>query len=221
MTVIYIDLFHIQTCNSNIAVIVVYIIVYIIVFDDGSHNAFYTQWHKSFFVVGWSWRAWVWVSWHIPKSMVTTQLTQVCWCSNCGCAGCTNGQLDPRISISSISGVGVLTAPIFNQLLVGPKELSLRFLVSHPFGKRWVCLKIGYIPSYSHLIGIMISKTIGYNGVHNIFRHTQVKRIQIAAGTFIILGLFFHQQSYPSSLAQPLAFASNCWKGLCLVAHPT
>ena len=43
MTVIYIDLFHIQTCNSNIAVIVVYIIVYIIVFDDGSHNAFYTQ----------------------------------------------------------------------------------------------------------------------------------------------------------------------------------
>ena len=98
---------------------------------------------------------------------------------------------------------------------------SLRCLVSHPFGKRWVCLKIGYIPSYSHLIGIMTSKTIGYNGVHNIFRHTQVKRIQIAAGTFIILGLFFHQQSYPSSLAQPLGFASNCWKGLCLVAHPT
>ena len=25
----------------------------------------------------------------------------------------------------------------------------------------WVCLKIGYIPNYSHLIGIMISKTIG------------------------------------------------------------
>ena len=31
---------------------------------------------------------------------------------------------------------------------------------------KWVCLKIGYIPTYSHLIGIMISKTIGYNGVH-------------------------------------------------------
>ena len=26
----------------------------------------------------------------------------------------------------------------------------------------WVCLKIGYIPNYSHLIGIMISKTIGF-----------------------------------------------------------
>ena len=33
---------------------------------------------------------------------------------------------------------------------------------------------VGYIPNYSHLIGIMISKTIGYNGVHNIFRHTHV-----------------------------------------------
>ena len=30
----------------------------------------------------------------------------------------------------------------------------------------------------SHLIGIMISKTIGYNGVHNIFRHTHVVFIQ-------------------------------------------
>ena len=28
----------------------------------------------------------------------------------------------------------------------------------------WVCLKIGYIPNYSHLIGIMISKTIGFRG---------------------------------------------------------
>ena len=36
----------------------------------------------------------------------------------------------------------------------------------------WVCLKIGYIPNYSHLIGIMISKTIGFFGVHTIFRQT-------------------------------------------------
>jgi hypothetical protein len=28
----------------------------------------------------------------------------------------------------------------------------------------WVCLKIEYIPNYSHLIGIMISKTIGFRG---------------------------------------------------------
>ena len=35
----------------------------------------------------------------------------------------------------------------------------------------WVCLKIGYISNYSHLIGIMISKTIGYNGVHYFQTH--------------------------------------------------
>ena len=28
----------------------------------------------------------------------------------------------------------------------------------------WVCPKIGYIPNYSHVIGIMISKTIGFRG---------------------------------------------------------
>ena len=31
---------------------------------------------------------------------------------------------------------------------------SVFFLISKYF--KWVCLKIGYIPSYSHLIGIMI-----------------------------------------------------------------
>ena len=28
----------------------------------------------------------------------------------------------------------------------------------------WVCLKMGYTPNYSHLVGIMISKTIGCRG---------------------------------------------------------
>ena len=37
----------------------------------------------------------------------------------------------------------------------------------------WVCLKIGYIPNYSHLIGIMISKTIGKMG-YTIFRQTHL-----------------------------------------------
>ena len=30
---------------------------------------------------------------------------------------------------------------------------------------------VGYIPNDSHLIGIMISKTIGYNGVHYFQTH--------------------------------------------------
>ena len=36
----------------------------------------------------------------------------------------------------------------------------------------WVCLKIGYIPNYSHLIGIMISKTIGFRGT--LFSETPI-----------------------------------------------
>jgi len=35
-------------------------------------------------------------------------------------------------------------------------------------------MKIGYIPNYSHLIGIMISKTIGYNGVYTTFSDTPI-----------------------------------------------
>ena len=30
---------------------------------------------------------------------------------------------------------------------------------------KWVCLKMRYIPNYSHLIGIMIMKTIGFRGL--------------------------------------------------------
>ena len=32
---------------------------------------------------------------------------------------------------------------------------------------RWVCLKMGYTPNYSHLVGIMISKTIGFRGTQH------------------------------------------------------
>ena len=31
----------------------------------------------------------------------------------------------------------------------------------------WVCLKMGYTPNYSHLVGIMISKTIGFRGTQH------------------------------------------------------
>ena len=31
----------------------------------------------------------------------------------------------------------------------------------------WVCLKMGYTPNYSHLVGIMISKTIGFRGTNH------------------------------------------------------
>ena len=38
----------------------------------------------------------------------------------------------------------------------------------------WVCLKIGY-PNYSHLIGIMISKTIGFRGTQHFQTHPYLK----------------------------------------------
>ena len=35
-------------------------------------------------------------------------------------------------------------------------------------------LYVFFSENVGYLIGIMISKTIGYNGVHNIFRHTHI-----------------------------------------------
>ena len=40
--------------------------------------------------------------------------------------------------------------------------------------KMWVCLKIGYIPNYSHLIGILIINHWVWG--YTIFRHTHVPR---------------------------------------------
>lgn len=150
LIVIYIDLFT----SRHVILTLQWYIQYIIVFDYGSHTAFYTQWHINHFL-WWDDHGALTglrVSWHIPKLMVF-------W-----------------LSWPNISGVGVLSAPIFNQASGRSKT--------------------------------PIAALSGFAS----FRK-EVRRIQIAAGTFIILGLFFHQQSYPSSLAfQPLGFASNCWK---------
>ena len=43
---------------------------------------------------------------------------------------------------------------------------------------------MGYTPKYSHLVGIMISKTIGFFGVHNIFRQTQMDPTLIQLASF-------------------------------------
>ena len=36
--------------------------------------------------------------------------------------------------------------------------------VTYIYTHIWVCLKMGYTPNYGHLVGIMISKTIGCRG---------------------------------------------------------
>ena len=52
----------------------------------------------------------------------------------------------------------------------------------------WVCLKIGYIPNYSHLIGIMI---INHWVWYTIFRHTH--RIIL---WFVVLNMFYFSIIY-------------------------
>ena len=44
----------------------------------------------------------------------------------------------------------------------------------------WVCLKIGYIPNHSHLIGIMISKTIGFRGLAYFQTHPYILWLQVS-----------------------------------------
>ena len=46
----------------------------------------------------------------------------------------------------------------------GDEATKRRFSAGKPTSLIWVCLKMGYTPNYSHLVGIMISKTIGCRG---------------------------------------------------------
>ena len=50
------------------------------------------------------------------------------------------------------------------KMRTGRSKFSAENLEDGRMEDNWVCLKIGYIPNYSHLIGIMISKTIGFRG---------------------------------------------------------
>ena len=70
---------------------------------------------------------------------------------------------------------------------------------------KWVCLKIGYIPNYSHLIGIMIINhwVQGYT----IFRHTQMnaneqRRLNVALILAVEVLLSFIAGSLTGSFAE-------------------
>ena len=64
----------------------------------------------------------------------------------------------------SFRGVPLLTTLFRGELvhdimINGFAMIYIYILIMIPYGFRiWVCLKIGYIPNYSHLIGIMIIK---------------------------------------------------------------
>ena len=65
----------------------------------------------------------------------------------------------------------------------------------------WVCLKIGYIPNYSHLIGIMISKTIGCRGTNHFqtnpylaeWRRDVLQQIPLIVATATLIAATAHQ----------------------------
>ena len=44
---------------------------------------------------------------------------------------------------------------------------------------------VGYIPNYSHLIGIMISKTIGFRGLAYFQTHPYQKQLQLTCGAVV------------------------------------
>jgi len=58
-------------------------------------------------------------------------------------------------------------------LPIAPPGIGGYVIECYRLGIIWVCLKIGYIPDYSHLIGIMIINH-WVNGVFSIFRHTHI-----------------------------------------------
>ena len=58
--------------------------------------------------------------------------------------------------------------------LLHPGENSLANIARMLIWHIWVCLKIGYIPNYSHLIGIMIINHWVWG--YTIFRHTHIKK---------------------------------------------
>ena len=73
--------------------------------------------------------------------------------------------------------------------------------------RKWVCLKIGYIPIVnSHLIGIMISKTIGFRGFPYFQTHPNHEK---NGGTMILLRSL-HTSSW-ALMALRAASVAPCW----------
>ena len=72
-----------------------------------------------------------------------------------------------------VKGCWTLLVNLAAVKLHGVLKAKVQTVWAHP--AIWVCLKIGYIPNYSHLIGIMISKTIGYNVVFPTFSDTPIE----------------------------------------------
>ena len=69
------------------------------------------------------------------------------------------------------------------------------------FRSNWVCLKMGYTSNYSHLVGIMISKTIGCFWVHYFLGTMGTQHFQTNP-----IGFFL-----PTDLPCPVNFLGMAW----------
>ena len=126
---------------------------------------------------------------HCPRGTVKTIEKYVFYIgpkSTTFCSG--NSNQDPKNIIAFLVQLCHLPVRLFFFSIASCVQRDFRWLcrrshcvswVFHAKILKWVCLKIGYIPNYSHLIGIMISKTIGFRGTNHIFRHTQVSFLHI------------------------------------------
>ena len=56
-----------------------------------------------------------------------------------------------------------------------PNIAGMALVIRIPSPKKWVCLKIGYIPNYSHLIGIMIINHWVQWGTRHFQTHPNVR----------------------------------------------
>ena len=79
---------------------------------------------------------------------------------------------------------------------------------SHPLQSE-VCLKIGYIPNYSHLIGIMISKTIGFRGTRHFQTH-QFLEVYFHSWSKAVAKIMVSSSFAPPSTTLPATTSCKC-----------
>ena len=102
-------------------------------------------------------------------------VTSICWMRSMRGNWFTNClkqlacQLIPQTSQQE-NASRCLQKPSQRGFFFGTRRNQLSFGLSYRI-PIWVCLKMGYTPNYSHLIGIMISKTIGFRGTQHFQTH--------------------------------------------------
>ena len=162
-----------------------------------SHFATWQTRLRRFMVLHWTRENHYWFAWFMCSSRslfhqnwrfltLATQLTGLFFVSH---------------SVSSLSfalGEWLRMESLYSILVIVGSNMQQAFAT-------WVCLKIGYTPNYSHVIGIMISKTIGCRGT--LFSDKPICNI----GNFVVW-LRLQRKHATWSLLSARLFGGYCWK---------